>query len=125
MDAPASNAFIRAIREGRVLALGGFRPPDSPPFWGFLAYTWRGRQWLATLTPDESQRFYRIRLVDAMHWRDWDGNPDGHDALSDGTNPKRFFDLKQADHITYKETFDAHIYSSDYRRNLSPRNMGD
>jgi hypothetical protein len=65
----------RAIEDGRVTVLGGFRtiPPYGLPGWVFRVRSRHGRTWLLAILVDEVKHVYMGRLADEVPWIEWVG----------------------------------------------------
>lgn len=87
-DRVPSRACGRAIDEGRVFVLGGFKPLQGFPYYAVKVDSHFGKRWYLTLECDDEHHRLIGRTIDSIDWSAWDGNPKGEPSLRNGDNPK-------------------------------------
>lgn len=70
-----SGACRRAVIEGEVVVLGGFRviPPNGWGGWIVRVTSVRGKDWLVAVTLHPTKHLYHARMVEKIPWAWWLG----------------------------------------------------
>lgn len=98
------KAVVRALIDGKVEFLGGFRPifPSTLPGWILKVTSIYGGEWNVAVLANDIKHCYEIRIIKSVPWKNWVGlkiNIRGEskffDELFCGDNPERYERLKE------------------------------
>ena len=94
LDRSPYRSLARAMTEGKVEFMGGFReaPPDSRPCWIIRVTSIYGRIWIMGVVPDEVRHSFIVRRLESIPWACWVG-PTGN-PLHDGDKPDEAIQLR-------------------------------
>ena len=74
-DHAPSGACRRAVVEGKVVVLGGFRviPPNGWKGWIVKVTSVHGKDWLVAVTIHPTKHLYHVRMIEKIPWAWWAG----------------------------------------------------
>jgi len=88
-------AIVRALEQGRVEFLGGFKliPPSTLPGWILQVNSIYGKCWNIAVLANDIKHIYEIRIMKSVPWKNWIGT-NSHNKLFCGDNPETYKELK-------------------------------
>lgn len=100
MDNCPRPAIERALVDGRVEFLGGFKPipPSTLPGWILKVTSLHDKQWNVAVLANDIKHCYEIRIIIFIPWKNWVGtyswNGEFRPDLFSGDNPKLYKELR-------------------------------
>lgn len=94
-------AIERALIDGRIEFLGGFKPipPSTLPGWILIVTSVYNTQWNIAILANDIKHIYEIRIIKYVPWKNWVGtnfwnNDSFRIKLFSGDNPKKYKELR-------------------------------
>lgn len=101
IDNCSRPAIARALDQGKIEFLGGFKPipPSTLPGWILKVISIHNKQWNIVVLANDTKHCYEIRIIETVPWKNWVGTAFWNDdrfreKLFSGDNPELYKEMR-------------------------------